>query len=71
MIQRIVKNLHLREGDVPDASRQLESDGWAILRHVLDADELATLGRRDRPRCTTRPRPSGPGATGASSATRC
>ncbi len=43
MIRRVLKNLSLREGDVPEATRQLETDGWVVLPHVLDAAETAAL----------------------------
>ena len=43
MITRMLKNLTLYTGDAPDASRQLEADGWALLPQVLDADEVAVL----------------------------
>ncbi|MGZ6977898.1 MAG: phytanoyl-CoA dioxygenase family protein [Acidimicrobiia bacterium] len=43
MIQRVLKNLGVREGDAPEASRQLEADGWALLPRVLDTDEVAAL----------------------------
>ena len=32
-----------RSGDVPDASRQLEQEGFTVLRGVLTADEVAAL----------------------------
>jgi ectoine hydroxylase-related dioxygenase (phytanoyl-CoA dioxygenase family) len=43
MIRRVLKNLTVHDGDAPDASRQLEADGWALLPRVLDADEVAAL----------------------------
>jgi ectoine hydroxylase-related dioxygenase (phytanoyl-CoA dioxygenase family) len=43
MIKRIVKNLGLHDGDAPEASNQLETDGWVLLRDVLDADEVQEL----------------------------
>ncbi len=43
MITRVLKNLHLHEGDVPAASRLLEADGWALLPQVLGGDEVAAL----------------------------
>ena len=48
MIRRVLKNLSVREGDVPEASRQLETDGWVVLPQVLDADEVRELA--DDPR---------------------
>jgi len=44
MIHRVLKNLGLREGEAPEASRQLETDGWTRLDAVLSPDEVATLG---------------------------
>lgn len=45
MIRRVLKNLSLRNRDAPtpDASRQLESEGWALLTGVLATDEVAVL----------------------------
>jgi Phytanoyl-CoA dioxygenase (PhyH) len=43
MIRRVGKNLALLMADVPDASVQLERDGYAVLPGVLDADEIAAL----------------------------
>jgi hypothetical protein len=43
MIKRVLKNLSIREGDAPEASRQLETDGWALLRQVLDPGEVRDL----------------------------
>jgi ectoine hydroxylase-related dioxygenase (phytanoyl-CoA dioxygenase family) len=45
MIRRVGKNLGLRSDDLPapEASVQLERDGWAVLRGVLSADEVAEL----------------------------
>jgi Phytanoyl-CoA dioxygenase (PhyH) len=43
MIHRVLKNLSLRDDEVPDASRQLERDGWALLPGVLDRDDVAAL----------------------------
>ena len=50
MIRRVLKNLSLRDGEVPDASRQLETDGWAVLPGVLDAEEARALGDGHRAR---------------------
>jgi hypothetical protein len=44
MIRRVLKNLSHRDGEVPDASRKLETDGWVVLAGVLDADEARALG---------------------------
>ena len=43
MIRRVGKNLGLLDGPVPDASIELERDGYTVLRGVLDADEVAAL----------------------------
>jgi ectoine hydroxylase-related dioxygenase (phytanoyl-CoA dioxygenase family) len=45
MIRRILKNLGVYEGDAPDASVQLERDGWAHLRGVFTADEVTAMRR--------------------------
>jgi ectoine hydroxylase-related dioxygenase (phytanoyl-CoA dioxygenase family) len=43
MIRRLLKNLGVYEGDAPPESRQLERDGYAVIREVLSADEVADL----------------------------
>ena len=43
MIRRVLKNLGVHEGDAPDESVQLEREGWAHLRSVFTADEVATM----------------------------
>ena len=43
MITRRHGNLRLRSGPVPDASVQLERDGYALIPSVLDADQVAAL----------------------------
>jgi ectoine hydroxylase-related dioxygenase (phytanoyl-CoA dioxygenase family) len=43
MIRRIGKNLAIHQGTAPDASHQLERDGYAVLRKVFDAAEVAAL----------------------------
>jgi ectoine hydroxylase-related dioxygenase (phytanoyl-CoA dioxygenase family) len=43
MIRRLGKNLALSSADAPEASRQLERDGYAVLRGVLSPDEVAEL----------------------------
>lgn len=43
MIRRVGKNLALYEGEAPEASRQLEQDGWAVLASVLTDDEQDAL----------------------------
>jgi hypothetical protein len=43
MITRVGKNLALSPADAPEASQQLERDGFVVLRSVLCADEIAEL----------------------------
>ena len=43
MIRRLGKNLGVLTADVPEASTQLEWDGYAILREVLTPDEVDAL----------------------------
>ncbi len=43
MIKRIVCNLTVRTGPVPEASAQLERDGYAVLRGALDPGWVARL----------------------------
>ena len=43
MIQRVGKNLAVRTGDAPVASRELETDGCAVLRGVFAPAEVAEL----------------------------
>jgi ectoine hydroxylase-related dioxygenase (phytanoyl-CoA dioxygenase family) len=43
MIRRILKNLGVYEGDAPEASAQIEREGWAHLTGVFDADEVAAM----------------------------
>ena len=43
MIKRVGKNLAVLTGDVPEASAQLERDGYAVLRGVLTPDEVVAL----------------------------
>lgn len=38
MIRRLFKNLTVYSGDAPDASVELERDGYTVLRDVLDED---------------------------------
>ena len=40
MIRRLFKNLGVYDGKAPDASAQLERDGWAWLPWVFDRDEV-------------------------------
>jgi ectoine hydroxylase-related dioxygenase (phytanoyl-CoA dioxygenase family) len=43
MIRRVLKNLGVYEGDAPGESVQLEREGWAHLRGMFAADEVATM----------------------------
>src|SRR4051794_1694673 len=44
MIRRVLKNLTVREADdAPDASRQLEADGWVLVHGVLTPAEIDQL----------------------------
>ena len=43
MIRRLLKNLGVYKGEAPAASVQLENDGWAVLRGVFTAGEVAEL----------------------------
>jgi ectoine hydroxylase-related dioxygenase (phytanoyl-CoA dioxygenase family) len=43
VIRRLRKNLGLHDGEAPAESRQLETDGYAVLRGVLTPDEVAAL----------------------------
>ena len=43
VIRRVGKNVGLYQGDPPSASVELERDGFAVLRGVLDPDEVAAL----------------------------
>ena len=70
MIRRVLKNLSLRDGEVPDASRQLETDGWAVLPGVLNAKEVARSARTSSV-STPSSRRNEPATTARSTATRC
>jgi ectoine hydroxylase-related dioxygenase (phytanoyl-CoA dioxygenase family) len=43
MIKRVFKNLGVYDGDAPEASTQLERDGWALLPAVFDATAVAEM----------------------------
>jgi hypothetical protein len=43
MIRRILKNLTVFTGPAPDASQQLERDGYAVLRGVFDDAEVQAM----------------------------
>src|SRR4051794_25248913 len=43
VIRRVGKNLGVFKGEPPPSSVQLEGDGWALLRGVLDDGEVAAL----------------------------
>src|SRR5256885_8054131 len=47
MIQRLSNNLGVYEGEAPPETRQLEVDGYAVIRGVFTADDVQAL-RRDR-----------------------
>ncbi len=43
MIRRLGGNLGLYRGDAPEATAQLEADGYAVLRGALSAEEVSAL----------------------------
>ncbi len=43
MIQRLSRNLGVYEGEAPPETRQLEVDGYAVIRSVFTADEAQAL----------------------------
>ena len=43
MIRRLTKNLGVYKGEAPEASVQLENDGWAVLRGVFTEGEVAEM----------------------------
>lgn len=43
MIRRLFKYLTLLDDDVPEESRQLECDGWAVLRSVFSPGEVDAI----------------------------
>ena len=43
VIRRLLKNLGVYKGDAPDASVQLENDGWAVLPGVFTPGEIGEL----------------------------
>jgi hypothetical protein len=43
VIRRLLKNLGVYEGDAPDATHQLEREGWAKLTGVFDGAAVANL----------------------------
>jgi Phytanoyl-CoA dioxygenase (PhyH) len=62
MIRRVGGNLGLHRGDAPPSSVQLERDGYAVLRAVFTADEVAALAAEveavfDERAADPRPRP--------------
>ena len=72
VIRRLFKNLGVLDPtDAPDESAQLERDGYAHLRGVLDAGRGRATARRDRRGVRGDPRPSACAPTRTSSATRC
>jgi len=50
MIQRISNNLGVYEGEAPPETRQLEVDGYAVIRGVFTADDVQALLRSSDPR---------------------
>ncbi len=45
MIQRLSNNLGVYEGEAPTETRQLEVDGYAVIRGVFTADDVQALRR--------------------------
>ena len=45
MIQRLSKNLGVYEAEAPPETRQLEVDGYAVIRGVFTADDVQALRR--------------------------
>src|SRR5947208_2778567 len=45
MIQRLSNNLGVYEGEAPPETRQLEVDGYAVIRGVFTADDVQALRR--------------------------
>ena len=43
VIRRLMKNVGLYKGEAPQASVQLETDGWTVLRGVFTAPEIAEI----------------------------
>src|SRR5207245_10081201 len=43
MIQRLSKNLGVYDGDAPPETRQLEVDGYAVVRGVFTSDDVQAL----------------------------
>ena len=43
MIKRVLKNLSVLDGDVPEESTQLEQDGYTVIRSVFTPAEVAQL----------------------------
>src|SRR5207247_11141981 len=43
MIRRLMKNVGLYKGEAPEASVQLENDGWAVLPGVFTGAEVDEL----------------------------
>ena len=43
VIRRLMKNVGLYKGEAPEASVQLENDGWTVLRGVFTDAEVAEL----------------------------
>src|SRR5436190_21057239 len=43
VIKRVLKNLTVLSGPAPQESEQLERDGWALVRDVFSAEDVAQL----------------------------
>ena len=54
VIKRVGKNLAVLTSDAPEASAQLERDGYAVLRGVLAPDEVVALTEEIEHAFTTR-----------------
>lgn len=71
MPSRVGGYLVPREVPAPDASGQLEREGYAVLRGVLSARQLASIRSEILGIYADRPRDGGPVFTMRTSATRC
>jgi hypothetical protein len=71
VIRRVGKNLTLFEGEAPDATRDLERDGYAMLEAVFTDEEVALLAAEVEDVFASVEVDPRPGRTGPSSATRC
>jgi hypothetical protein len=55
VIKRVLKNLSVLDADVPDESRQLEQDGWTVIRGVFTPAEVEQLRKEIDAVFETRP----------------